>query len=93
MVEWWLIQGDIPVIREATFFNFLSRTRDLVESQRKALRTGSKKRIEECKERERALLDYVGRYEAYRIQMLKECNKLTSNVIPNGADGVEQNLL
>lgn len=73
MVEWWLIQGDIPVIREATFFNFLSRTRDLVESQRKALRTGSKKRIEECKVRERALLDYVGRYDVYRIQMLQAC--------------------
>lgn len=73
MVEWWLIQGGIPVIREATFFNFLSRTRDLVESQRKALRTGSKKRIEECKARERALLDYVGKYEAYRIQMLQAC--------------------
>lgn len=73
MVEWWLIQGDIPVIREATFFNFLSRTRDLVESQRKALRTGSKKKIEECKVRERALLDYVGKYEAYRQQMLQAC--------------------
>lgn len=74
MVEWWLIQGDIPVIREATFFNFLSHTRDLVESQRKALRTGSKKKIEECKVRERALLDYVGKYEAYRMQMLQACN-------------------
>lgn len=73
MVEWWLIQDDIPVIREATFFNFLSRTRDLVESQRKALRTGSKKGIAECKTRERALLDYVGKYEAYRIQMLQAC--------------------
>ena len=73
MVEWWLIQDDVPVIREATFFNFLSRTRDLVESQRKALRTGSKKGIAECKARERALLDYVGKYEAYRIQMLQAC--------------------
>lgn len=73
MVEWWLIQGDIPVIRESTFFNFLSRTRDLVESQRKALRTGSKEKIVECKARERALLDYVGKYEAYRIQMLQAC--------------------
>mgnify|MGYP006353524949 CR=1 FL=1 len=79
MVEWWLIQGDIPVIREATFFNFLSRTRDLVESQRKALRTGSKKGIAECKARERALLDYVGKYEAYRIQMLQACKDSNPN--------------
>lgn len=86
MVEWWLIQGDIPVIRESTFFNFLSRTRDLVESQRKALRTGSKKKIEECKVRERALLDYVGKYEAYRTQMLQACKDTRTDAKPNKED-------
>lgn len=86
MVEWWLIQGDIPVIREATFFNFLSRTRDLVESQRKALRTGSKKKIEECKVRERALLDYVGKYEAYRMQMLQACKDSNPSEQPTMED-------
>lgn len=89
MVEWWLIQGDIPVVREVTFFNFLTHTKALVEAQRRALRTGSKKKIEECKVKERALLDYVSRYEAYRIQMLTEISK----PIPYGADGVNQNLL
>lgn len=89
MVEWWLIQGDVPVVREETFFNVLIHTKKLVEEQRRALRTGSKKRIEECKVKERALLDYVSRYEAYRIQMQKEI----STIIPYGADGVNQNLL
>lgn len=71
MVEWWLIEGDIPVVREVTFFQFLTHTKALVEAQRRALRTGSKKKIEECKVKERALLDYVSRYESYRSQMLQ----------------------
>lgn len=73
MVEWWIIEGDIPVVREVTFFNFLTHTKALVEAQRRALRTGSKKKIEECKVKERALLDYVSRYESYRAQMIKAC--------------------
>lgn len=72
MVEWWLIEGDIPVVREVTFFNFLTHTKALVEAQRRALRTGSKKKIEECKVKERALLDYVTRYESYRQLMLNQ---------------------
>lgn len=71
MVEWWLIEGDVPVVREVTFFQFLTHTKALVEAQRRALRTGSKKKIEECKVKERALLDYVSRYESYRSQMLQ----------------------
>lgn len=71
MVEWFLIEGDTPVVREDTFFKFLTHTKALVEAQRRALRTGSKKKIEECKVKERALLDYVSRYENYRAQMLQ----------------------
>lgn len=80
MVEWWLIQGDVPVVREDTFYKFLTHTKRLVEEQRRALRTGSKKKIEECKVKERALLDYVSRYEAFRTQMQKE---LVNSVIQN----------
>lgn len=72
MVEWWLIEGDVPVVREVTFFNFLTHTKALVEAQRRALRSSSKKKIEECKVKERALLDYVTRYESYRHQMLNQ---------------------
>lgn len=72
MVEWWIIEGDVPVVREVTFFNFLTHTKALVEAQRRALRTGSKKKIEECKVKERALLDYVTRYESYRQQMFNQ---------------------
>lgn len=83
MVEWFLIEGDIPVVREDTFFKFLTHTKALVEAQRRALRTGSKKKIEECKVKERALLDYVSRYENYRLQMLKACAQVEP---PKGGD-------
>lgn len=62
------------VIKETSYFALLSRVKNLVECQRKALRTGSKKKIEECKVRERALLDYCGQYEAYRAKMYQALN-------------------
>lgn len=59
------------MVQELDFFKFLLATKSLVESQRKALRTGDKKGIQACKERERALLDYVTQYEARRAQYVK----------------------
>ncbi len=56
------------MVQELDYFKFLLAAKNLVEAQRKALRTGDKKGVQACKERERALLDYVTQYEARRAQ-------------------------
>lgn len=56
------------MVQELDYFKFLLAAKSLIEAQRKALRTGDKKGIQACKERERALLDYVTQYEARRAQ-------------------------
>lgn len=54
------------VVLEDDYFKLLLAIKSLVEEQRKALRSKDKSLIVHCKERERALLDYVTRYEAWR---------------------------
>lgn len=68
-----LCDGSVhTMVQELDYFRFLLASKSLVESQRKALRTGDKKAIQACKERERALLDYVSQYEARRKVNFKE---------------------
>lgn len=59
------------MVYEETYFKVLLAMKSLVNDQRKALRTGDKKAIEHCKKRERALLDYVTNYEAWRAGYVK----------------------
>ncbi len=75
--------NDIPVylsdegvycVSEQLFYAFATRAKRLVEDQRKALRTKSKKSIEDCKARERALLDWVTLYEAARFKFYTDIN-------------------
>lgn len=54
------------MVYEENYFTVLLAMKSLVTDQRKALRTGDKKSIQKCKQRERALLDYVTKYEAWR---------------------------
>lgn len=54
------------VVLEEDYFKVLLAMKSLVEDQRKALRSKDKSLIVHCKNRERALIDYVTRYEAWR---------------------------
>ena len=65
-------------VKEDNFFKFITRAKQLVLDQRHALRTGDKRRIEDCKKRERALLDWVTQYEAYRQHYIPYINRITS---------------
>lgn len=64
-------------VKEAVFYLFATRTKKLVQDQRKALRTGDKKQIAEVKKRERALLDWVTQYEAARLNLLSSPSSKT----------------
>lgn len=54
------------MVSEYEFYRFLAAAKNLVQTQRRALRTSDKTAIKECKERERRLIDYVTVYEAKR---------------------------
>lgn len=56
------------LVYETLFYAFAKKAKQLVLDQRKALRTKDKKSIADCKERERALLDWVTMYEAERAK-------------------------
>ena len=58
-------------IAEPFFHQFACKVKSLVNDQRKALRTGDKKQIADCKKRERALLDWVSQYEGFREGVVK----------------------
>lgn len=54
------------VVLEDDYFKVLLAIKSLVEEQRKALRSKDKSLIVHCKERERALIDFVTKYEEWR---------------------------
>lgn len=54
------------VVLEEDYFQVLLAMKSLVEEQRKALRSKDKSLIVHCKERERALIDFVTNYEVWR---------------------------
>lgn len=54
------------MVSEYEFYRFLAAAKNLVQNQRRALRTSDKTAIKDCKERERRLIDYVTVYEAKR---------------------------
>lgn len=54
------------VVLEEDYFKVLLAMKSLVEEQRKALRSKDKSLIVHCKNRERTLIDYVTKYEAWR---------------------------
>lgn len=54
------------MVSEYEYYRFLAAAKNLIQAQRRALRTSDKTGIKECKERERKLLDYVAVYEAKR---------------------------
>ena len=56
------------MVKEIDYFRLLLAMKSLVTDQRTALRKSDKKAIQACKERERALLDMVTQYEAWRAQ-------------------------
>lgn len=56
------------MVKEVDYFRVLLAMKSLVTDQRTALRKSDKKAIQACKARERALLDLVSQYEAWRAQ-------------------------
>lgn len=56
------------MVKEIDYFRVLLAMKSLVTDQRAALRKSDKKAIINCKARERALLDMVSQYEAWREQ-------------------------
>lgn len=56
------------MVKELDYFRVLLAMKSLVTDQRAALRKSDKKAIQACKGRERALLDMVSQYEAWRAQ-------------------------
>lgn len=58
------------MVKEIDYFRLLLAMKSLVTDQRAALRKSDKKAIIACKERERALLDLVSRYESWRAQQV-----------------------
>lgn len=58
------------MVKEVDYFRVLLAMKSLVTEQRAALRKSDKKAIQECKARERALLDMVTQYEAWRAQQV-----------------------
>lgn len=56
------------MVKEIDYFRVLLAMKSLVTDQRAALRKSDKKAIQACKARERALLDMVSQYEAWRAQ-------------------------
>lgn len=61
----------LAMVKEIDFFRVLLAMKSLVTAQRAALRKSDKKEIQACKARERALLDMVSQYEAWRAQYVK----------------------
>lgn len=59
------------MVEELDYFKTLLAMKSLVTDQRAALRKSDKKAIQACKARERALLDMVSQYEAWRAQYVK----------------------
>lgn len=59
------------MVKEIDYFRVLLAMKSLVTDQRAALRKSDKKAIQACKARERALLDMVSQYEAWRAQYVK----------------------
>ena len=59
------------MVKEIDYFRVLLAMKSLVTAQRAALRKSDKKAIQACKARERALLDMVSQYEAWRAQYVK----------------------
>lgn len=59
------------MVKEVDYFRVLLAMKSLVTDQRAALRKSDKKAIQACKARERALLDMVSQYEAWRAQYVK----------------------
>lgn len=59
------------MVEELQYYKFLLAAKLLVEAQRKALRSKDKEAVQKCKARERALLDMVSKYEAWRAQYVK----------------------
>lgn len=67
-----LTDGSVhSMVKEVDFFRVLLAMKSLVTEQRAALRKSDKKAIQACKARERALLDMVSQYEAWRAQYVK----------------------
>lgn len=64
-----LTDGSVhSMVKEVDYFRVLLAMKSLVTDQRAALRKSDKKAIQACKARERALLDMVTQYEAWRAQ-------------------------
>lgn len=64
-----LTDGSVhSMVKEFDYFRVLLAMKSLVTDQRAALRKSDKKAIQACKARERALLDMVSQYEAWRAQ-------------------------
>lgn len=67
-----LADGSVnTMVKEIDYFRVLLAMKSLVTDQRAALRKSDKKAIQACKARERALLDLVSQYEAWRAQYVK----------------------
>lgn len=67
-----LTDGSVhTMVKEIDYFKVLLAMKSLVTDQRAALRKSDKKAIQSCKERERALLDMVSQYEAWRARYSK----------------------
>lgn len=67
-----LTDGSVhTMVKEVDYFRVLLAMKSLVIDQRAALRKSDKKAIQACKERERALIDMVSQYEAWRAQYVK----------------------
>ena len=67
-----LADGSVhTMVKEVDYFKVLLAMKSLVTDQRAALRKSDKKAIQACKARERALLDLVSKYEAWRAQYNK----------------------
>lgn len=58
------------MVDELDYFKTLLAMKSLVTDQRAALRKSDKKAIQACKARERALLDMVSQYEAWRSKFV-----------------------
>lgn len=61
----------VTMVKEIDYFRVLLAMKLLVTDQRAALRSSDKKAIQACKKRERALLDMVSEYEAWRAHYVK----------------------
>lgn len=67
-----LTDGSVhTMVKEIDYFRVLLAMKSLVTDQRAALRKSDKKAIQACKARERALLDMVSQYEAWRVPYVK----------------------